>query len=609
MLLKPSISRNVSVSPTDCLLGYVPAASASSDPTVSVTTVKLTPHASVVRLDFSDPFERIDVRSALLGLECRARSVQCRVPKVVVRSYRFAATEAGELLPTANHEHPTRENIRKSDVLTNSDQTKIRYSLPRDSLHPQDRLLLVLQPPAPAIFRQRRLPLPAKPYSYQWEGVAFLLPRRSALLADEMGLGKTIQAILSLRLLFHLGEINHALIVCPKPLVSNWLKEFHKWATEIPVDTVTGDSLFRQHSWSGNTPVKITNYEVITRDVAFLVEKKIDFDLVILDEAQRIKNPQSKTAQAVSLLRRKRSWALTGTPIENSLYDLYSIFHFVKPAGLPSGLSVPEVREFVRDYFIRRTKDQVAADLPAKIYRDLSLELGPNQASSYQLAKREGVVWLRRQGRQVTIKHILALLQRLKQICNFDPVTQESAKLEQLTADLDEVAASCRKAIVFSQWVETLQHIAERFPELNPVLFHGQMSTAQRLLNLRRFQEDPTCRLILMTYGSGGVGLNLQCANYVFLFDRWWNPAIEDQAIHRAHRIGQTQPVVVTRYITKDTIESKIEEILERKRALFHQIIGQSINVPPVTLAVEDLFHLFDVSPQNLEQSGEKQEG
>ena len=180
------------------------------------------------------------------------------------------------------------------------------------------------------------------------------------------------------------------------------------------------------------------------------------------------------------------------------------------------------------------------------------------------MAEDEGIVHLNELGDTITVQHVFQLVMRLKQICNFDPLTGESAKLEQLLTDMEEVADSGRKAIVFTQWVEPLQMLAKALAAYGPLQYHGQIPQAERTPILDRFRSDPDCRVLLMSYGTGSVGLNLQFANYVFLFDRWWNPAVEDQAINRAHRIGQKHPVTVTRFLSEDTIEERIADILER---------------------------------------------
>ena len=177
----------------------------------------------------------------------------------------------------------------------------------------------------------------------------------------------------------------------------------------------------------------------------------------------------------------------------------------------------------------------------------------------------------------------------------FRPAHGKSAKLEQLQADLAEVAASGRKAIIFSQWVEPLETIAEALREYHPLLYHGKIAHKDRQPILDLFKRDPKKHVLLMSYGTGSVGLNLQFTNYVFLFDRWWNPAVEDQAINRAHRIGQKEPVFITRFVTPNTIEGRIAEILEKKRELFNELIAQ--NGPPMALGLteEDVFGLFNL--------------
>jgi SNF2 family DNA or RNA helicase len=233
--------------------------------------------------------------------------------------------------------------------------------------------------------------------------------------------------------------------------------------------------------------------------------------------------------------------------------------------------------------------------MPPKTIRDLTLELTPAQKEAYQLAEKEGVVHLNELGDTITVQHIFELVMRLKQICNFDPLTGQSAKLEQLTADMDEVAASGRKAIVFSQWVEPLERIGVALARFGPLQFHGRIAPRDRQAVLDRFKDDPRCHVILMSYATGSVGLNLQFASYVFLFDRWWNPAVEDQAINRAHRIGQKAPVFVTRFIARDTIECRIAEVLEKKRELFNELVAR--NEPPARLGMteEEIFGLFDI--------------
>lgn len=480
-----------------------------------------------------------------------------------------------------------------------SGTTRVRP--PREAIKLEDRLYYVLQPPLESLLRSDALHVPFEPFPYQYQGVAFLYPRYAAVLADEMGLGKTMQAITAVRMLLRSGELARVLLICPKPLVSNWKREFQLWAPEVPIAVLEGDPVRRRWQWTeAQVPVKIANYELLMRDRE-LLEQELAFDLVILDEAQRIKNRQSTTSQIVRSIRRSRSWALTGTPIENSPDDLVGIFEFLSPGYLRPGTPPRRLAELVEGQILRRTKEMVLADLPPKMFRDAEIELSPPQWETYQRAENEGVMHLNALGEAITIQHVFELVLRLKQICNFDPVTGASAKLERLVADLEEVAASGKKAIVFSQWVQCLAILNHALARFGPLQYHGKIPPAQRDAVLRQFKEDPRKHVILMSYGAGSVGLNLQFCEYVFLFDRWWNPAVEDQAINRAHRIGAVGPVTVTRMLAVGTIEERIQQVLEHKRALFAEIIGRGTASPSLGLSQEEIFGLFNLrTPQGV---------
>lgn len=473
---------------------------------------------------------------------------------------------------------------------------RIRPKPTADTVLFKDRLLYLLQPPLDGLFDGRQLEVPFEPYKYQLEGIAFLMPRHGAMLCDEMGLGKTCQAILTLRLLFHQGEIQSALVVCPKPLMHNWQRELKMWAPDIPVESFEGDPDHRRRLWLvSNCPLKLINYETLTRDADLASDPRVKFDVVVLDEAQRIKNKDSKTAQAVRALNRTRSWALTGTPIENRVDDLINIFEFVDAGRVPAEAPPRRVAQLTSDSILRRTKDVVASDMPGKVMRDLPVELTPAQRAAYDRAENDGIIHLNELGDTISVQHVFQLVMRLKQICNFDPLTGESAKLEQLLTDMEEVAASGRKAIVFSQWVEPLEVLAKALHRYGALQYHGKVPQNERTPILDRFKSDPDAHVILMSYGTGSVGLNLQFCNYVFLFDRWWNPAIEDQAINRAHRLGQKHPVTVTRFLSGGTIEQRIADILEAKRAVFNELIAQADKPDSRGLTEDEIFGLFDI--------------
>ncbi len=469
-----------------------------------------------------------------------------------------------------------------------------RIKPPADVVKLEDRLFYLLQPPLELLVGSEQLSFPFEPFPYQLDGIAFLFPRYAAVLADEMGLGKTMQAISAIRLLLCSGEVRSVLLICPKPLVTNWLREFSVWAPEIPVAAIEGNSPTRQWQWtSPDIAVKIANYELLMRDRDAVLDHDQHFDLVVLDEAQRIKNKKNATSGVVREISRTRSWALTGTPVENSPDDLVGIFEFLSPGFLNSDMPVASIARATRDHMLRRTKDMVLEDMPPKLYRDADLDLTPEQRATYEKAETEGVVQLENLDQQLTIQHVFELVLRLKQICNFDPATGSSAKLERLVADMEEVAASGQKAIVFSQWVNSIDQMRPALERFGPLEYHGRVPHKQRDGVIAEFKSNPSKHVILMSYGAGSVGLNLQFCRYVFLFDRWWNPAIEDQAINRAHRIGVAGSVTVTRMLMANTIEQRIAAVLDQKREMFDELFSEAKLPGSASLNREEIFGLF----------------
>jgi SNF2 family DNA or RNA helicase len=582
------------------------------------------PPPPVVRIDPAANFRPRVFQPFLDDRVSPPRPITIAIPRLWprVRSFHFPLTADAVMFQPAsvNHHRPLAPDSRPSTTGV----TRIRP--PADVIKLEDRLNYLLQPSLETILAEGAMEFPFRPFPYQFEGMAFLYPRHAAILADEMGLGKTMQAITALRLLLHRGEARSALLVCPKSLVTNWQREFRQWAPELPAMVIEGDQDKRAWQWRlTDVPLRIANYEILVRDrelfdplsghhavvgdragvrgsVRIATEHREPenesspfFDLVLLDESQRIKNRNGATNQAVRAIPRRRSWALTGTPVENSTEDLVGIFEFLAPGLLSPELKPRTLGREIGDYVLRRTKDQVLTDLPPLLVQDETLDLTPPQRESYRLAEDEGIVHLSELGAAVTIHHVFELVIRLKQICNFDPVTGESAKLDRIEADLEEIAASGRKAIVFSQWVGAIKRLAERLSRFNPLEYHGKIPPPQRDGVIRCFREDPRRHVILMSYGAGGVGLNLQFAHYVFLFDRWWNPAVEDQAVNRAHRIGAAGPVHVTRFLTLDTIEERIDRILQEKRDLFNTIFSGAATPRKLGLTQDELFRLFQL--------------
>ena len=426
---------------------------------------------------------------------------------------------------------------------------------------------------------------------YQREGASFLFHRKSALLADEMGLGKTVQAAVALESLK--GINRRVLLVAPAPLCLNWMSELGKWARSLVVRRVSGSAQDRQVTYRLPIQVLITSYEQLRADIDSIASS-IEFDLVILDEVQRIKNINSSTSLACRRIRRKSSWGLSGTPLENSVDDLLSIFRFLAPQLLRPGMSRSEIHATMQDHFLRRTKAQVLSELPPIIVRDIRLELGPHQRQVYESVWSKRLSSLDGQHGSTRVVSMLAVLTRLKQICNFDPTTGDSAKWDVLQGLFESIEQSGGKGLVFSQYVETLQWLSQRLTITHEV-YHGGLSDDHREQMTDRFRKRPGPRIMLVSLKAGGVGLNLQEASTVILFDRWWNPAVEHQAVQRAHRFGKETPLQVIRFVVEDTIEERITEILRNKTALFDEYIEDAPVIAAERLSDQDLRRILDL--------------
>lgn len=456
-----------------------------------------------------------------------------------------------------------------------------------------DLILPTLMPPVDGNF-DNPLVFPHPLYKFQPEGVRFLAERKGALLGDEMGLGKTIQAIAAARLLFQNGTVKNGLVLCPKSVLLNWEREIRKWAGELRVIRVSGPKELRKQLWNAPAHLHLVTYDTWRQDEPDNGGRP--FDLCMLDEIQRIKNPEAKTTQAVRRIEAKFRWGLSGTPLENRGDDLISIFAYLEPGLLKDedAQSPSRVKGRIKPYFLRRRKQHVLRDLPEKVRMDRWLELEFAQRNAYDTAYNQGVVALSERGEYVTVQHIWALITKLKQICNIDIVSGESCKLDYLIDQL-EIISEDDKALVFSQYPEkTLGYLEPHLAQFKPFLYHGGLSDKQREEVVRRFQEDEEHRVLLMSTRAAGLGLNLTCASYVYHFDLWWNPATARQAEDRAHRIGQQKTVFVESLLAKDTIEERIERILQEKRVLFNEVIDElsDSNVSRV-LSEEKLFGLF----------------
>jgi hypothetical protein len=436
-------------------------------------------------------------------------------------------------------------------------------------------------------------------------------------LADDMGLGKTVQ-VLAL-LLARKTRDNHdaephrpSLVVVPKSLVFNWIDEAVRFAPELNVLNYTGTGRQNALAAFAEYDVIITTYGSLRMDAGEL--KDVEFDYVILDESQAIKNAETQASKACRLLKSRHRLAMTGTPIENHLGELWALFEFLNPGMLGRAAAfqaaakrtgngsdngtLQTLARGIAPFLLRRTKEQVLTELPAKTEQTLFCDLSGKQKKQYeqlrdyyrtQLSDR-----IRTEGIKKSKIHVLEALLRLRQAaCHpgmIDKVhaRMPSAKIDLLLEQLDEVLEEGHKTLVFSQFTTFLDLVKKKLDKQKISYEYLDGQTSNRKKPVERFQNDPDCKLFLISLKAGGHGLNLTAAEYVYILDPWWNPAVETQAIDRAHRIGQTKPVFAYRIIARDTVEEKIVELQKSKRALADAVITANESLIQ-SLTAEDL--------------------
>jgi len=457
---------------------------------------------------------------------------------------------------------------------------------------------------------------------YQREGLGWLHFLRQfgfgGCLADDMGLGKTVQVLAllesrrSLRVSNGFGEPPPpSLVVVPRSLIFNWKREAARFVPGLRILDHTGGERTKGCEHFDEYDVVLTTYGTLRRDTVLFREKT--FDYLILDEAQAIKNASTESAKAARLLRANYRLALSGTPIENHLGELWSLLEFLNPGmlgsasvfraaedalGRPDGEQRTLLARALRPFILRRTKAQVARDLPAKLEQTLFCELdGPQRALYNELRNHYRHSLLSRiahDGIKKAKIYVLEALLRLRQaaihpgLIDHARSGEPSAKLEMLLPQLAEVLASGHKALVFSQFTSMLGILGRRLEaeKIHYEYLDGQ--TRDRSAAVGRFQDAPDSKLFLISLKAGGLGLNLTAAEYVFLLDPWWNPAVEAQAVDRTHRIGQTRCVFAYRLIAKDTVEERVLELQQTKREIANAIISPN-NSLLKTLEPEDL--------------------
>ncbi|MBI2440941.1 MAG: restriction endonuclease [Lentisphaerae bacterium] len=493
-----------------------------------------------------------------------------------------------------NHKTNKIDGYRKSFTETRAD----RNHLSRKGVDLWDLLLPLLQPPIDHAFVDiLDLPPRCAPYPYQWEGIKFLVERSAALLGDDMGTGKTVQSILACRLLFQRGLVQKCLVVCPLSVLAQWDKELEKWAPCLRTTVVRGSVEHRQVCWTMPAHVWLTTYETLRQDMDFLLGNRYSsFELAIVDETQRIKTRSAGISQAVRQLATKYRWALTGTPIENRIAELASIFAFLSPGLFPTHEVLPEyAKKLIEPFFLRRRKEDVLKDLPAKEEFPIWLRLGERQQETYEQMERERVVELHKQGTAISAQSIVTLIGELKKICNRDPVSGDSAKLEWLVENIPDVLEAGDKVLIFTQYRQQqfggTEWLEKELQEYGPLNYGHADTDNKRESLLHAFETNPANRVFLGHPRTAGLGLNqLVAANYVVHFDHWWNPAVTNQATARAHRPNQTKKVFVYHLWVEDTIEELVLQKTLAKQRLYDEVIDSLSS----GISEELLFEIYD---------------
>jgi len=433
-------------------------------------------------------------------------------------------------------------------------------------------------------------------YPFQQQGIEFLFNNNSALLADEMGTGKTVQTIIALRFLYRQAFVKKTLIICPKSVLGSaqlslktgksegWDGHLFHWSPELSVTIVDGNSEQRRLDWHYPAHVYVSTFDSIRNDLEKGILKLDEniFDCVVVDEAQNIKNRESGRSRAVKKINTKYRWALTGTPIENKIEDIISIFDFVKPKLFKKeNYTAQRVKKLIEPFFLRRLKKDVLKDLPEKIRQEEWLDLDTEQQIAYDRILTQGrnqISSSLESENEFTIRrHIFSLLTELKKICNFAPDKETSPKTDILLDYINIISDNNEKVLVFSQYDKYGIGILEKLFAKNKiqyVSFRGNMSISERNRAIEDFRNlSLGIPVFLATVKTAGVGISLTEASFVIHFDHWWNPAVMWQAEDRAHRPGQQNKLNVYSFWMNNTIEERIKEKLYQKGLLIESVI------------------------------------
>jgi SNF2 family DNA or RNA helicase len=461
----------------------------------------------------------------------------------------------------------------------------------------------------------------AKLRDYQVEGFKWLnfLDEFSwgGILADDMGLGKTLQMLTFLQEQQNRDKKGTNLVVLPTTLIFNWQAEAEKFCPKLKLYVHRGGTRQKVNEHWKDYDIILTTYGMVRSDIELF--REFHFNYIILDESQAIKNPDSLISKAVKLLNSRNRLVMTGTPVENNTFDLYSQMEFLNPGLLGSGeffkteFATPidklqdkekaaQLRKIVYPFMLKRTKEEVAKDLPDKTESIIYCEMDAKQRKVYdtfrEMYRQKLVDKMALEGKEKSSFLILEALLKLRQICDSPALLsddteydQNSAKLEEIIREIEENAGN-HKILIFSQFLKMLDLIKEHLEKHKIKYEYLDGKTTDRAERVNHFQEDENCRVFLMSLKAGGVGINLTEADYVYLVDPWWNPAVEQQAIDRTHRIGQKRKVFAYRMICKDTIEEKILLLQDKKRAIAKDIISTEDGFLK-KLSQDDIIDLF----------------
>jgi non-specific serine/threonine protein kinase len=437
---------------------------------------------------------------------------------------------------------------------------------------------------------------PYQKFGYDW--LHFLRDFKvGGILADEMGLGKTVQTLALLQKVYEDGATLPSLIVVPTTPLFNWQKEIERFTPNLNVMVYAGaDRKFLQEEFAEHQII-LTSYAILRRDIETLTKQ--EFLYVVLDESQNIKNSISVNAHAARALNARHRLALSGTPVENNLMELWSQFAFINPRMLGSERTFAEnfakpierfgdeqtsasLKQLIFPFLLRRTKEIVATELPPKVESTVYCDMDVEQKRAYEYWRqyfRESILKsIESVGFQRSKIKVLEGLMRLRQVCCHPRLVDSNyagtaGKFEAFIEMLDDILAEGHKVLVFSQFVKMLDVLRRHCDKENIVYEYLDGSTKNRRERVERFQSDESVKLFLISLKAGGTGLNLTAADYVIHYDPWWNPAVEMQATDRTHRIGQTKQVFAYKLITRESVEEKILALQERKRALVKNII------------------------------------